>query len=342
MLFEHFGAAARADSERELRLETPGRVEYTRVSLALGCVVTTNTAVFFGEMNRSARKRPPLSSGTWTLVGGLAIPLWATWPALSLRTRGIPTFECLAIIFVCAWVTLRLLQRPTNHAGVPTAIPSMSWVPALAFAVCESLAAALFLVSTHYITPAEANLITYLWPGMIVAFGALLGIFRLRLRHVVGIVTGFAGVSVITWGGPISLSYAGIGLAFLGGVSWAVYCVFRLYWKRSTGPFLALGCGLSALICAALSLVAETSVLPSIQSLAVAAVIGVVPTAVANLAWDEGFRKGDSHLLAIMAYGTPLCSTLLLILLGVESPSWRLFAGAIGIAIAGVLSRTET
>jgi drug/metabolite transporter (DMT)-like permease len=59
------------------------------------------------------------------------------------------------------------------------------------------------------------------------------------------------------------------------------------------------------------------------------------------VAWDEGFRKGDSQLLAVMAYATPLCSALLLTVLGLESLTWRLLIGAVAIVAAGVMSRTD-
>lgn len=86
----------------------------------------------------------------------------------------------------------------------------------------------------------------------------------------------------------------------------------------------------------------EPTVLPTLPGAAAAAVVGIVPTAIANVAWDEGFRKGDSRLLAVMAYATPLCSVLLLIVLGLESFTWKLLFGAIVIVIAGIMSRADT
>jgi drug/metabolite transporter (DMT)-like permease len=154
-------------------------------------------------------------------------------------------------------------------------------------------------------------------------------------------VLGFAGAATLIWGGPISLSYVGIGLALLGAASWAAYCVFRLKWTAATAPFLARGCGLSAVVCGVMHLLREPSVIPSFGTAVAATAIGIVPTAVANLVWDRGFRRGDSQLLAVMAYGTPLCSALLLTVLGFESLTWKLLIGAIVIVSAGVLSRTD-
>jgi hypothetical protein len=59
------------------------------------------------------------------------------------------------------------------------------------------------------------------------------------------------------------------------------------------------------------------------------------------LLWDEGFRRGDSQLLAVMAYATPLCSALLLAVFGLESLTWTLGLGALVIVAAGLLSRSD-
>jgi drug/metabolite transporter (DMT)-like permease len=244
------------------------------------------------------------------------------------------------MIFTIAWLVLSCLER--KDPKLNSVVSSWkSWIPAMAFALGESGATVFFLLATHHIGAAEANLISYLWPGMTVGFGALLGVFSLRLRHVVGIVIGFVGAAILMGFGNLSLSFAGIGLALLGAVSWAAYCVFRLKWKAITGPLLARGFGISALLCALMHFLLEPSVAPSVVSVAAAAVIGIVPAAFANWTWDEGFRRGDSRLLAVMAYATPLCSAMLLATLGLEAFTWKLLLGAIVIVIAGLLSRAD-
>jgi drug/metabolite transporter (DMT)-like permease len=299
--------------------------------------MTTNAAAFSGQLSLRFRSWRPASPWVWTLLGGLAIPLWATWPALSLKTWDMPAFECLTIIFVVAWLAMiRFQGTAPGSAGTPS-----SWILALAFALAEVGSAAFFMRSTHYIAAAEANLIVYSWPAMIVVFGAALGIFRLRLRHIIGIVLGFAGVAILMRSGTFSFSYWGVGLALLGGLSWALYCLVRLKWNVSAGPFLGRGFGISAAICGAVHLLIETPVTPSPSSLAAAIAIGVIPTAIANVMWDAGLRRGDSQLLAVMAYGTPLCSALVLTVLGLESFTWKLLLGAIVIVVAGVMSRAD-
>lgn len=303
--------------------------------------MTNDIAAFFGAFRAWPERWRPAGPLAWTCIGGLAIPLWATWPALSLQTASIPTFECIAIIFTVAWLTLSCLQNSDTKI-TPRFLGWTAWIPPIAFALGETGATVFFLLASRHIGAAEANLISYLWPGLTVGLGATFGLFRLRSRHVAGIVLGFLGAAVLIGFTQLSLSYVGIGLALLGTISWAGYCVFRLKWKAPTTRLLQRGFGLSAGLCAAIHFSSESSALPSISSAAAAAAIGIIPAALANWTWDEGFRKGDSHLLAVMAYATPLCSTALLAVLGLEAVTWNLFAGGMLIVIAGFLSRANT
>jgi len=82
-------------------------------------------------------------------------------------------------------------------------------------------------------------------------------------------------------------------------------------------------------------------VFPSFEALAATAVAGILPLALGNFVWDQGFRRADSQLLAVMAYATPLCSALLLAALGAVLLTWNLLVGAVVIVLAGVLSRTN-
>jgi drug/metabolite transporter (DMT)-like permease len=285
-------------------------------------------------------------------VGALAIPLWSTWPALALWSLEMPAFECLTIAFGVGWIVLTLLDRPVRDgqqrdqttAEVPAAGYAserwLSWLPPIACAVGLSGSNAFHILATHYIPAAEANLVSYLWPVEIVAAGALLGLFRLRSRQVIGLALGFAGAVILMAGGRLSMSATGVGLALLSGLSWAAYCVFRLKWKlQPARNVLGSGCALSTALCAGLHFALEPTVMPGLGGLGAAAAVGVVPLALGNFVWDEGFRRGDSQLLAVLAYATPLCSALLLAALGMASLTWAVLVGAAIIVTAGILSR---
>lgn len=167
--------------------------------------MTTNTAVLFGSFSPPLRPWKDLSPKAWTCVGALAIPLWATWPTLALRTLEMPAFECLTIAFLFGWLVLGRAER-SEPAATTERTSWRSWVPAAACALGLSGSNAFHILATHYIPAAEANLISYLWPVMIVGLGAVLGFFQLRSRQLVGLVFGFAGAVILMGGGALSLT----------------------------------------------------------------------------------------------------------------------------------------
>jgi drug/metabolite transporter (DMT)-like permease len=377
-------------------------------TVCMGTFANSLGGYWFGTLRKDGGRRRVLSPRVWTCVGAFAIPLWATWPALALWTLEMPAFECLTIAFAVGWLVLALLER-----GATTQVsssPKRRWLsnlPAIACAIGLSGSNAFHILATHSIPAAEANLLSYLWPVEIVAAGALLGLFTLRTRQVVGLALGFVGAVVLMGGDKLSLSATGVVLALLSGLSWAAYCVFRL--KRARGPaatelsagaglgmpaqgtsrgtqepsacearettarseagasahvahqalanvtvevpanvvdeasanVLGRGCAISTALCGALHFALEPTVMPGLGALGAAAAVGVVPLALGNFVWDEGFRRGDSQLLAVLAYATPLCSALLLGALGLGSLSWGLLLGGAVIVMAGIMSRHE-
>jgi drug/metabolite transporter (DMT)-like permease len=299
----------------------------------------SSTTLLYGTFDPPLRQWRPVSPRAWTCVGALAIPLWATWPALAIRAFAIPPLEFLAVMFLVGWLALTLLHHPID---IDIEHPSKhSWLPAAAFAIALSGGDLAFIAATHRIPAAQANLISYLWPIMIVVFGATIGLFRLRLRQIAGLGLGFSGAVILIWDGRISMSVSGIGLALLNGACWAAYLILRLVWKQPAGNVLARGCAISAILCALLHVFLEPTLIPGPGALAATVVAGILPLALGNFVWDQGFRRGDSQLLAVMAYATPLCSALLLAALGAALFTWNLFVGAVVIVLAGILSRTD-
>jgi drug/metabolite transporter (DMT)-like permease len=243
-------------------------------------------------------------------------------------------------MFFFGWLVFNQLHRP-DLADREQSSSGRSWFPAIVYGIALAGGDACFILATHRIPAAQANLISYLWPVMIVVFGAVIGLFRLRLRQILGLVLGFCGAAILLWDGRVSMSVSGIGLALLSGACWAAYCIFRLTWKHPAGNLLARGSVIAAIICILLHVLLEPTVIPRPGAFAATAVAGMIPLALGNYVWDEGFRRGDGHLLAVMAYATPLCSALLLASLGAALLTWNLLAGAVVIALAGFLSRTD-
>src|ERR671910_241197 len=88
---------------------------------------------------------------------------------------------------------------------------------------------ALYFLALRLAPPAEAGLINYLWPLLIVLFSALLPGERLKPHHVIGALLGLCGTIVLVGSGT-NLQFAadklpGYAAAFVAAFIWATYSV---------------------------------------------------------------------------------------------------------------------
>jgi drug/metabolite transporter (DMT)-like permease len=68
--------------------------------------------------------------------------------------------------------------------------------------------------------------------------------------------------------------------------------------------------------------------------------LGAGPVGAAFLLWDIGMKHGDTSLLGVLAYASPVLSTGMLIVLGLAEPTWALgVACALMVAAAVVATR---
>jgi drug/metabolite transporter (DMT)-like permease len=56
--------------------------------------------------------------------------------------------------------------------------------------------------------------------------------------------------------------------------------------------------------------------------------LGLGPVGLAFYVWDIGVKQGDIQMLGTSSYAAPLLSTLVLVLVGIASPSWTLAIAA--------------
>jgi drug/metabolite transporter (DMT)-like permease len=280
----------------------------------------------------------------WTMVGCLAIPFWATWPLLAaMTTSAMPLFQYFALIYGVGALVLYLMPRSRNF--IPTTqTDAADWAKSSRFLAaimvgCGLLGSSiLFIRAFDYIPVAQANLILYLWPIMVVAICVPLKLAKLCATHAVGIMLGLLGAALVISDGSSVLSWTGIGLAAMGGLVWAVSVVFRMWQGENAPDALREGLLLAAAIATMLHLAFEDLVIPSVAAFAGTVLVGIIPTAMGTLAWDHGVRKGNKLLLATIAYATPLVGALFLVMFGFSVATPALFLGAVLIVAAGIVA----
>ncbi len=277
-----------------------------------------------------------------TLIGLGAIGLWSTLALFTAMSGAIPPFQLVAMSFAVGGGVILVLAalRGTLHLARPTRASFMLGVYG------PFGDSALYFAALKLSTPAEANLIHYLWPLLIVLFAALLPGGRLSARHVAGAVIGLVALIVLVGdklGGGTGSSavsptmWLGYGLALLGAFVWASYSVAsRLFAAVPTESIgvTTLGCAGLALIC---HLLFETTEWPGTAAewIGVAG-LGLGSMGLAFVFWDIGMKKGDVAFLGVASYAAPVLSTIILVIAGYAPFGWGL-ALACALIVAGAL-----
>ena len=254
-----------------------------------------------------------------TLYGAGAILLWATLALLAVTTRGIPPFETLAISFGIACISGMVWLAARGRLGVlrqPVSAWMLGFVGLFAYH-------ALYFTAMDNAPPAQAGLIAYLWPLLIVLFAAFLPGGRLLARHLAGALMGLCGTALILLGHHASLGanagsskVNGYLCAFAAAFVWSGYSVAN---RRISSVPSELIIGVCGLVCVAAAIVhglTEPTILPSVRQWVALIGLGLGPVGVAFLLWDHATKHGNLALLGTLSYAAPLLSTGLLILAG--------------------------
>lgn len=278
--------------------------------------------------------------GKATLIGALALVLWASLAVLTTLTGAIPPFQLVAMSFALAAVVGFGVQAARGVE--PLALmrqPAGAWLLSVGGLFGYH---ALYFLALKTAPAIEANLVNYLWPLLIVLFSALLPEERLSPRHVAGALAGFAGAALLILG----RGAAGFEPQFLTGylaalgcaVVWSGYSVANRRYQAVPSGAVAGFCAATALLAGVCHLLFEATVIPSPAEALVVLVMGLGPAGAAFFVWDHGVKHGDVRALGTLAYLTPLASTLLLVAFGGAEAGWRVAAAAlliVGGAVVG-------
>ncbi len=282
-----------------------------------------------------------------TLIGALAVLLWATLALLTTAAAPVPPFQLVAFTFAIAFL-LALGKWTVARAAGGSSVLSHLRQPVVVWLIGVG---GLFGYHVFYFTalanaPAvDASLIAYLWPLFTVLFSALLPGERLRWWHVAGSVAGLAGAALlVTRNGGLVVDpryVVGYFAAFACALTWPAYSLLS---RRLGGvPSDAVGgfCGATAVLGLACHLLFEETRWPDAAGWLAILALGLGPVGAAFFVWDHGVKRGDIRALGAFAYAGPLLSTLLLILSGRAEPGWTIAAACLLIVGGAVLAARD-
>jgi drug/metabolite transporter (DMT)-like permease len=285
------------------------------------------------------------ASPSATLVGLAAILLWSVLALLTASAGAIPPFELAALTFAVGG-GLGLVYAALRGRLAALVQPWRVWAVGIGGLFGYH---ALYFAALNRAPPAEASLIAYLWPLLIVLFSALLPGERLEARHVAGAALGFAGAATLFAGKAGGFSFAAIDPRVLSGDALALGCAFVwssysvLSRKLKAAPTEAVAgfCAATAALAALCHFAFEANVAPAgpLQWAAITG-LGLGPVGLAFYVWDHGVKHGDIRLLGVAAYAAPVLSTLILVAAGFAAATLSLGA-ACALIVGGALVATR-
>lgn len=291
-----------------------------------------------------------MTRGRATSIGFIAILLWSLLALFTVGSAPVPPLLLNALTFALGgglglvWVARS--GGVGQLARVPLRVYAFGTLGLFGYHL-------LYFSALRLAPPAEAGLIAYLWPLLIVLFSGLLPGERLTRLHVIGALVAFAGAALIVGGriaGGVTLTgpaMAGYGLAFLCALTWSGYSILSRRLGEVPTASVAVFCIATAILSAVAHLALETPAWPAgAWGWAAVAALGLGPVGLAFYVWDIGVKRGDIQLLGTASYAAPLLSTLALVLAGEARADLRLLlaAGLIagGAALAARAGRRST
>ena len=283
-----------------------------------------------------------MSPRTVTLIGLTAILMWSLLSVLTVATGKIPPFQLAAMTFAIGALVGALSWVGRGEAVKALRQSPVAWVVGVGGLFGYH---ALYFLALRYAPPAEAGLINYLWPLLIVLLSALLPGERLAPHHVIGAMLGLVGTVLLLAGGTSGFApgqVPGFVAAFVAAFVWATYSVLSRRLNSVPTDAVAGFCAATALLAALVHHLVETTVWPetALQWFAVAA-LGVGPVGAAFYSWDIGMKRGDIRVLGAASYATPLLSTAFLVLAGFAKASANIAIAAVLVAGGGLIAAKD-
>lgn len=277
-----------------------------------------------------------------TLIGVITVFLWACLALLTTLTAGIPAFQLLASSFAVAFVASLLMLGMRGAEGFSSwRQPWYVWATGFAgIFVYHSL----YFFALKAAPAAEASLIAYLWPLLIVLLSGFSTGESLRKRQLLGALLGLAGTAFImqqrAQGESLAMPIVGYAAAFACAWVWSIYSVVNRRFSNVPSSIIGGICGLVAIAGLLCHLAFETTVQPGAGQWAAIVALGLGPVGLAFFAWDHATKHGNLAMLGALSYLAPLFSTLLLIAVG-QSDAKPILLLPAALIIAGAVIATS-
>ena len=268
-----------------------------------------------------------------TAIGFVAVLLWSLLAVLTVGSSPTPPLLLNTICFAIGGTGGLLWAHFAGGLSVLRRVPLRVYLLGTLGLFGYH---ALYFSALRLAPAAEAGLIAYLWPLLIVVFSGLLPGERVRRGHILGACVGFAGAALIISGGGSGIQaqfLPGYLLALVCALTWSSYSILSRLTGAVPTQSVAVFCIAAAALSLPLHLAFEETVWPG-SGLAWTSTVclGLGPVGLAFFVWDIGVKKGDIQILGTASYAAPILSTCALVIEGVTPFTASLALAALMVA----------
>ena len=274
-----------------------------------------------------------------TFIGYIALLFWASSGVLASSVINIPTFEVLSVAFSISFgITALLLTLRGQWSKVKQ--PLFLWIIGMVGVYGND---ALYIGAFKYAPAAQVDLISYLYPILIILLASYLPSENFSFKYIVAGFIGFFGTYLLITSGGNATNFqfkylTGYCLAFIDAIAWSIYCVTARYYKNTPTEMIGMYCGCGLI----LSLIAhfswEHTVTPNLHQCIVLIIMGLTTQGSTYFMWDYGIKRGNFNLLSVLTYGNPIIAVVLLIFAGKSYYTNTLLIAALLISVSGALA----
>ena len=287
-------------------------------------------------LNRKKKK-------TATLLGFVAIFIWAIEVVIVSELNEMPLFEALFIIFISSFLFTAARITYSKKWVIYKNHSYKIWLMGV-IGVCGSDAAYMFAALKAPII--HVDLIDYIWPCLSTFFVSLLPGERFRFKNIIACLLGLIGVIMLFGDSNLTDQYEqtyviGYWFAFFGALLWAVYIAFSRFMKEVPSEMVGLYCGIGALAALLCHLSFEVFVIPTNLELCLCVIMGFSGGGLAYQLWDLGIKFGDLPLLNTSTYFARVLAMILLAYLEKSIITYTLMFSTIITILAVILSSED-
>lgn len=244
----------------------------------------------------------------------IAVIAWGTTATISKGLLSdLDTMFTLAVSFSLASIVLLIQNCVTKKIKLVKKISTKTKFQMLVVGAMGVFIYNILLLKGTWLLPAqEAFVINYLWPAFLIIFSAFLLKEKMNLGKIVAVISSFIGVVIVATGGDLLGfqvgSITGVFYCVTAAVSYALYSAINKKMQYD-GDLIVLFAYVTGAVISILWVSATNGfVMPSTNQWLGLILYGVLCNALPYVLWVNAMARGNTAIIANLAYLTPVIS----------------------------------